>query len=96
MPIYEYVCEACGAETEIMHKISETPSRECPACGKPALTKMVSASGFRLGGGGWYETDFKSAGKKNLASDSGGSDSSCSPAGCAQPGCAASGSDSSS
>lgn len=30
----------------------------------------VSAAGFRLKGGGWYETDFKSNGKRNLAGDS--------------------------
>jgi predicted nucleic acid-binding Zn ribbon protein len=30
---------------------------------------MISAAGFRLKGGGWYETDFKNTGKKrNLAS----------------------------
>ena len=28
---------------------------------------MVSAAAFRLKGGGWYETDFKTGGKKNLA-----------------------------
>ena len=40
---------------------------DCPACGKPALQKLVSAAGFRLKGGGWYETDFKAGKKKNIA-----------------------------
>lgn len=31
------------------------------------LQKLISAVGFRLKGGGWYETDFKSSGKKNVA-----------------------------
>lgn len=73
MPIYEYQCQSCGHAVEIMHKMSETPSKECPACHKPELSRQISAAGFRLAGGGWYETDFKSGGKKNLA-DSGGSD----------------------
>ena len=30
---------------------------------------MVSAPSFRLKGGGWYETDFKTGKKKNIASD---------------------------
>ena len=30
---------------------------------------MVSAPSFRLKGGGWYETDFKTGTKKNIASD---------------------------
>jgi putative FmdB family regulatory protein len=92
MPIYEYVCTACGTEAEVMHKISEGPG-DCPECAKPALTKQISAAGFRLSGGGWYETDFKSANKRNLAGDSApaASDSgaTCTPSGCEKPGCAA-------
>jgi predicted nucleic acid-binding Zn ribbon protein len=30
---------------------------------------MVSAPSFRLKGGGWYETDFKTGTKKNIALD---------------------------
>jgi len=67
MPIYEYVCKACGSSTEMMQRISDPPATDCPACGKPALTKEISAAGFRLSGGGWYETDFKAGNKKNLA-----------------------------
>jgi putative FmdB family regulatory protein len=70
MPIYEYECEACGHQLEALQKMSEEPLRDCPGCGKPALRKLMSAAGFRLKGGGWYETDFKSAGKRHLA-DSG-------------------------
>jgi len=67
MPIYEYRCEACGHELEALQKMSDTPLTECPECGRPALKKLVSAAAFRLKGGGWYETDFKSGNKKNLA-----------------------------
>jgi len=66
MPIYEYVCKACGAESEIMQKLSEPPAKTCPVCHKKKLQKTISAAGFRLSGGGWYETDFKSGNKKNL------------------------------
>ena len=76
MPIYEYRCEACQHELEALQKISDEPLRQCPQCHKPALRKMVSAAGFRLKGGGWYETDFKSGGKKNVAGDSADSKSS--------------------
>lgn len=67
MPIYEYRCESCGHELEAMQKMSDAPLRECPACGKPTLKKQISAAGFRLSGGGWYETDFKKDNKRNLA-----------------------------
>ena len=71
MPIYEYRCESCGHEFETIQKISEEPLKVCPECEKDALIKKISAVGFRLKGGGWYETDFKSDNKRNLsASDS--------------------------
>jgi putative FmdB family regulatory protein len=69
MPIYEYVCESCGHETEILQSLSEAPAKRCPACSAEALVKQVSAAGFRLKGGGWYETDFKSAGKRNVVDE---------------------------
>ena len=69
MPIYEYRCEACSHELEALQKLSDAPLVECPSCKAPALRKQVSAAGFRLKGGGWYETDFKSGGKKNVAGD---------------------------
>lgn len=69
MPIYEYVCRDCGGELERLQRLSDAPLTDCPACGEPTLVKKVSAAGFRLKGGGWYETDFKSSGKKNLAGD---------------------------
>lgn len=73
MPFYEYRCEACGHEMELLQKITDEPLRECPSCSKAQLRKLVSAAGFRLKGGGWYETDFKSANKRNLLTSSEGS-----------------------
>jgi putative FmdB family regulatory protein len=67
MPIYEYRCTGCGYEMDKLQKMSDPPLTDCPACGRPALQKLVSAAGFRLKGGGWYETDFKSGKKKNVA-----------------------------
>jgi len=59
MPIYEYFCNACQTQSEINHRMSDPPATICPVCGKPELTKQISAAAFRLKGGGWYETDFK-------------------------------------
>ena len=67
MPIYEYQCKACAKEMEVLQKISDAPLQDCPACGEASLKKKVSAAAFRLKGGGWYETDFKTGDKKNLA-----------------------------
>ena len=59
MPIYEYRCSACGHHLEALQKMSDSPQRKCPECGKSQLKRLVSASRFRLKGSGWYETDFK-------------------------------------
>jgi len=67
MPIYEYQCGDCGHGLESLQKLSDPPLTDCPECGKPKLQKQISAAGFRLSGGGWYETDFKSGSKRNVA-----------------------------
>ncbi|WP_166255265.1 FmdB family zinc ribbon protein [Marinobacter salicampi] len=72
MPIYEYVCDACGFEKDVLQKMSDAPLTACPSCEATSYRKRISASGFRLAGTGWYETDFKTGTKKNLV-DKGGS-----------------------
>jgi len=66
MPIYEYRCGNCGHELEAIQKISDAPREECPECRRPALKRLISAPSFRLKGSGWYETDFKKGGQRNL------------------------------
>ncbi|MCY4142419.1 MAG: zinc ribbon domain-containing protein [Gammaproteobacteria bacterium] len=66
MPIYEYQCRACGHGFETIQKFSDDPLVDCPACEKPDLKKLVSRVAFRLKGSGWYETDFKKEGKRNV------------------------------
>jgi putative FmdB family regulatory protein len=71
MPFYEYECSACKFYVEALQKISDPPMKKCPSCKKPTLKKLVSAPAFRLAGGGWYETDFKSdkENKRNLVGE---------------------------
>ena len=70
MPIYEYRCAACGHEFEKLQKMSDPDPDSCPECGKKgAVSRLISAAGFRLKGGGWYETDFKSGNRRNVAGD---------------------------
>jgi putative FmdB family regulatory protein len=69
MPFYEYQCEKCGHDVEVMQKITDSPLQKCPNCGRSSLKRLMSAPVFRLKGSGWYETDFKSDqdAKRNLA-----------------------------
>ena len=79
MPIYEYRCDDCGHQLEVVQKLSDERLVVCPACNKDSLKRIISAAGFRLKGDGWYETDFKSGDEKNVAgSESGSSGSSSS------------------
>lgn len=67
MPIYEYRCEACGAQHEIVQKITDEPLSVCPSCsGK--MKKMVSSTSFVLKGTGWYVTDYASKDRKKESS----------------------------
>lgn len=60
MPTYEYKCEDCGEQFEVVQKMSEEPLKHCPACNKETLKKIISGGGgFTLKGGGWYKPGFK-------------------------------------
>ena len=83
MPIYEYKCSACSHELESLQKFSDSPLVTCPACGKDALTKLVSAAGFQLKGSGWYQTDFRGSGAKPAAKTASGKDASGADSGAA-------------
>lgn len=67
MPIYEYRCTNCGFQKEYLQRMSDAPLTDCPECNKATLSKMVTAAGFQLKGGGWYVTDFKGGNKAGNA-----------------------------
>jgi|SRR5512136_2649763 putative FmdB family regulatory protein len=74
MPIYEYRCNHCGHELEVLQKISDPVLKDCPDCRTDSLVKMVSAAGFQLKGSGWYATDFRNGSKPAGKSDSAATD----------------------
>ena len=69
MPIYEYRCSSCGFQKEYLQKVSDPLLKVCPECNKETFSKMLSAAGFQLKGGGWYVTDFKNSGSKPAAKE---------------------------
>ncbi len=64
MPIYEYQCNSCHHQFDVLQKFSDEPIKTCPECAKDEVVRLVSAAGFQLKGTGWYVTDFKDKGKK--------------------------------
>lgn len=70
MPIYGYNCKSCEHTFDALQKMSDPKLVDCPECDEPSLRKLLSAPKFRLKGKGWYETDFKTGDKRNIAGDS--------------------------
>ena len=69
MPIYEYVCNKCGRQFEVIQKFSDDPLKTCSEC-KGKLSKMISQSSFQLKGAGWYVTDYAGKTKSSTKEDS--------------------------
>jgi putative FmdB family regulatory protein len=67
MPIYAFECTACGHHFERLQRLSDADPTVCPECEANKVRRQLTAPSFRLAGGGWYETDFKKDGKRNLA-----------------------------
>lgn len=68
MPIYEYKCEKCGKEREVMQKMTEKPLTVCESCGG-RLKKLISNTSFVLKGSGWYVTDYADKNRKSSANE---------------------------
>ena len=64
MPTYVFKEKGKRKLIEIQMKISELDSFKVK---NPNLKQVPTAPSFRLKGTGWYETDFKTGKKKNLA-----------------------------
>ena len=63
MPIYEYACNVCGHELELLQGFRDEPITTCPVCRRDEMKRKISAAAFHLKGTGWYETDFKNKDK---------------------------------
>ena len=45
MPLYDFHCAGCGAESELLVRGAATPA--CPACGSEALERLLSLPAVR-------------------------------------------------
>jgi putative FmdB family regulatory protein len=80
MPIYAYRCADCGHTKDVLQKLSDPALTTCPACGKEAFAKQVTAAGFQLKGSGWYVTDFRGGSSSGAASSTASAESKAEPA----------------
>ena len=67
MPLYEYRCESCQHQFEVIRKFSDAPLAVCPSCGAGPVVKLLSSPAFQFKGTGWYITDYarKDSGKSD-------------------------------
>jgi putative FmdB family regulatory protein len=71
MPIYDYVCEACGHRLEVMHGVDAPGPATCPACGASPMRKAIAAPAVVFKGSGWAKKDRRSAGRKSEKTETG-------------------------
>ncbi|MCX8159523.1 MAG: zinc ribbon domain-containing protein [Candidatus Saccharicenans sp.] len=57
MPLYEYRCQQCHKQFEVLQKINARPLDKCPECGG-SLCRLVSSPAIQFKGSGWYITDY--------------------------------------
>src|SRR5437867_1986374 len=60
MPTYDYVCESCGRQVEVVHGIHAPRPTTCEVCGG-SLRKLVSAPNIVFKGSGWAKKDARTA-----------------------------------
>jgi len=71
MPLYEYLCDACGHRFEQIRKFSDPPLDVCPECGG-AVRKLVSSPAIQFKGSGWYVNDYAKKGTSDTAASEAG------------------------
>jgi putative FmdB family regulatory protein len=63
MPIYEYQCDTCGSQRELLLKPGEAARPICATCRK-RMRRVISQTAFVLKGSGWYVSDYPSEARK--------------------------------
>jgi len=58
MPIYEYHCNNCNYDFELLQSVKESHSAICPICNKTANKKISLPGGLVFKGSGFYITDY--------------------------------------
>jgi len=58
MPVYDYLCGACGHLLEVVHRIQAEGPRFCPSCGvEGRMTKAIASPTVLYRGSGWAKRD---------------------------------------
>ena len=63
MPTYEYHCDSCAKNFDVVQSFQDDPLTSCPTCGSP-VRKVFGNVGIVFKGSGFYKTDSRSGGSK--------------------------------
>jgi putative FmdB family regulatory protein len=69
VPTYEYRCDNCGENFDVVQSFHDAPLTECPTCGS-AVKKVFGSVGIVFKGSGFYKTDSRSTGSPSRPSES--------------------------
>ncbi|MGW5154792.1 FmdB family zinc ribbon protein [Nonomuraea wenchangensis] len=72
MPTYQYACNDCGEQLEVVQKFTDDALTVCPKC-EGNLRKVFSAVGIVFKGSGFYRTDNRTSSSSSSTSSSNGS-----------------------
>lgn len=67
MPIYEFVCQECGDEFEVIQSFSDSSTPACPNCQGTQVQRRLSPPAIHFKGSGWYITDSKNSSTKSAS-----------------------------
>lgn len=73
MPLYEFVCQSCDSEFEMIVSFSATEMPNCPECDASGVQRKMGLPAIHFKGSGWYINDSKKT--KDSVVGSGGKES---------------------
>ena len=69
MPTYEYRCDSCAKNFDVVQSFHDEPLTACPTCGEP-VKKVFGSVGIVFKGSGFYKTDSRSGGSSSKPAES--------------------------
>ncbi|MGH9079964.1 MAG: FmdB family zinc ribbon protein [Acidimicrobiales bacterium] len=60
MPTYEYHCDSCDRNFDVVQSFHDDPLEACPTCGSP-VRKVFGSVGIVFKGSGFYKNDSRAA-----------------------------------